>query len=87
MSKRSSGRSRSSRMNVEQALDAHDDGQLAAIADDGLERIAARGLDRAGQCFECRGHQRAIVLVRQILFCSWRIPYSSASDVGGQPGT
>ena len=44
-------------------------------------------LDRAGQCFECRGHQRAMVLVRQILFWSWMIPYISASDVGGHPGT
>ena len=30
---------------------------------------------------------RAMVLVRLILFCSWMMPYNSASAVGGQPGT
>ena len=39
-----------------------------------------------GEFFDAR-HARAMVLVRQILFWSCRIPYSSASDVGGQPGT
>ena len=42
--------------------------------------------------FKSRVHQncaaqRAIVLVRLILFCSWIIPYESCSAVGGQPGT
>ena len=31
--------------------------------------------------------QRAIVLVRRILFCNWMTPYRSASAVGGHPGT
>ena len=30
---------------------------------------------------------RAMVWVRRIFCCSWMIPYSSASAVGGQPGT
>ena len=31
--------------------------------------------------------QRAIVLVRRIFFCNCRMPWISASAVGGQPGT
>ncbi len=34
-----------------------------------------------------RRPQRSIVPVRWILRCSKRIPYTSASAVGGQPGT
>ena len=49
---------------------------------------AESGSDRAFELFELRGHlQRAIVFVLLILFCSCTIPYSSASAVGGQPGT
>ena len=35
----------------------------------------------------CAKAQRAIVLVRRILFCICSKPYTSASAVGGQPGT
>ena len=44
---------------------------------------------KCGRCFthERGARQRAMVEVRRILFCSCKIPYSSASAVGGQPGT
>ena len=37
--------------------------------------------------FTIRHDQRAMVLVRLILFCNCKIPYNRASAVGGQPGT
>ena len=52
-----------------------------------LQPVAKRRGQRRGKRLNLRRHQRAIVLVRQILFCSCRIPYRSASAVGGQPGT
>ena len=39
-----------------------------ALDGDAFQRIRNRRLQRGGECFEFRGHQRAIVLVRQILF-------------------
>ena len=54
---------------------------------EGARGITQRTGKSCRQRFVFRGHQRAIVLVRQILFWSCRMPYSSASAVGGQPGT
>mgnify|MGYP003151807866 CR=1 FL=1 len=34
-----------------------------------------------------RSRQRHRAPVRRIFFCNWRMPYTSASAVGGQPGT
>src|SRR5919109_2408223 len=34
-----------------------------------------------------RAHQRSIVPVRRIFFCSSKTPYTSCSAVGGKPGT
>ena len=55
------------------------------IALDGRrERVS----DRPAERVECLIHvQRSIVEVRRIFFCSRSTPYSSASAVGGQPGT
>ena len=51
-------------------------------------------VDLLGESFDTLAHlnsllraYRAIVLVRAIFFCSWMMPYTSASAVGGQPGT
>ena len=38
------------------------------------ELVAERGRQRRGEGFDAGGHQRAIVLVRQILFWSCRMP-------------
>src|SRR5690606_9374533 len=64
--------------------------------DRGLREARAELLREA---LDCHGHPRCSgvcapgtlpvpkVLLRRIFFCSCRIPYTSASAVGGQPGT
>ena len=48
-----------------------DDSRQLAARVDAREHVAKRGGERARQRFDCSmRHQRAIVLVRQILFCS-----------------
>src|SRR6516162_2478674 len=54
------------------------------------DRVRQRRRNVFGQGLELFFHrlgQRAKLLVRLIFFCSSRTPYSSASAVGGQPGT
>jgi len=73
---------------VEIAIGADDDGHLAERRGRARQCTFAEDCsERRGQLFDIAGHQRAIVFVRQILFCNCRMPYSNASDVGGHPGT
>src|SRR5690606_19809450 len=69
-----------------------DDADLAAR----LGHADLRGreaLAQAGREIDDRGHQRNPVLLspklvaRRIFFCNCRVPYTRASEVGGQPGT
>ena len=56
-------------------------------------QVPCQGIQAGGGFFlRAVGHglssaQRAMVLVRRILFCNCRMPYNRASAVGGQPGT
>ena len=52
----------------------------------GEHAIGAFGFDIAAKFLKLLVH-RTIVPVRRILRCSCMMPYSSASAVGGQPGT
>ena len=79
------------------AQKAHDRDDVGGLRRDGQfvigDRIAGhRGAERASDRFAERVErlihgQRSIVAVRRIFFCSSSTPYSSASAVGGQPGT
>jgi hypothetical protein len=55
------------------------------------QHLVQGGLQRGGidreRVLAVMRQARAMVCVRRIFCCSWMIPYSSASAVGGQPGT
>ena len=63
--------------------------ELAAARFDTPQALPEAGTDALGEGGQVVVHslQRAIVWVRWIFFCSWMSPYTSASAVGGQPGT
>ena len=50
------------------------------------KRLSDRFAERVERLIHV-SRQRSIVEVRRIFFCSSSTPYSSASAVGGQPGT
>src|SRR5437588_93526 len=70
-------------------------GQLALERGPAPDAAAEPRVDLQGESFvelaQALSHSssdyRAIVLVRAIFFCSCTIPYTSASAVGGHPGT
>ena len=53
--------------------------KIMESSDDGLPKSVERPFRGSAQ--------RSIVPVRRIFFCNSMTPYSSASAVGGQPGT
>src|SRR5690606_32154088 len=72
---------------------------LAARHRDLDRGLREAGAELLREALDCHGHQRCSavcapgtlpvpkVLLRRIFFCSCRMPYTSASAVGGQPGT
>src|SRR5579883_110218 len=68
----------------------HFDRGLADIFDHVADAVAEMRAQLVGEgIFVLVGHANyfAIVCVRRIFFCNCRMPYTSASAVGGQPGT